>query len=83
MNLENFRQVLLALLHRRPFKPFTVELKTGTRFEIDHADATVIREGVAIFIAPGFVPTYFDYDSVTQIIDAPAHAEGNEADRAK
>lgn len=83
MNLENFRKVLLALMDRKPFKPFTVELKTGVRVEIDHPKATVMREGVAIFIGPGFVPTYFDHDSVTQIIDAPAHAAGNEADRAK
>jgi hypothetical protein len=74
MTTDNFRKVLLAFLHRRPFKPFTVELNTGIRFEIDAPDATVVREGVAVFIAPGFVPTYFDQESVTQIIDAPAHA---------
>ena len=74
MTTDNFRKVLLAMLHRRPFKPFTVELNTGVRFEIDAPDATVIREGVAIFYAPGFVPTYFDHDSVNQIIDSPAHA---------
>jgi hypothetical protein len=74
MTTENFRKVLLAMLDRRPFKPFTVELNTGVRFEIDHPDATVIREGVAIFIGPGFVPVNFDHDSVTQIVDAPAHA---------
>jgi hypothetical protein len=79
MSTENFRKVLLAMMHRRPFKPFTVELKTGVRIEIDHPEATVIREGVAVFIGPGFVPTYFDHDSVTQIIDAPAHAAGGES----
>ncbi len=66
--------MLLAMIRRKPFKPFTVELNTGARIEIDYPDATVIREGVAIFIAPGFVPIYFDHDSVTQIIDSPAHA---------
>jgi hypothetical protein len=74
MTTDNFRKVLLAMLHRRPFKPFTVELNTGVRFEIDAPDATVIREGVAIFYAPGFVPTHFDHDSVNRIIDSPAHA---------
>ena len=74
MTIDNFRKVLLAMLDRKPFKPFVVELNTGVRFEIDHPKATVIREGVAIFYAPGFVPTYFDHDSVTQIIDSPAHA---------
>jgi hypothetical protein len=74
MTTENFRKVLLAMIHRKPFKPFTVELNTGCRFEIDHPEAAVIREGVAVFVGPGFVPVNFDHESVTQIIDSPAHA---------
>jgi hypothetical protein len=74
MTAESFQKVLLAMIRRKPFKPFTVELNTGNRIEVDHPEATVIREGVAIFIGPGFVPVYFDHDSVTQIIDSPAHA---------
>lgn len=42
MTTENFQKVLLAMIRRRPFKPFTVELNTGSRFEIDHPEATVI-----------------------------------------
>ncbi len=80
MTTDNFRKVLLAFLHRRPFKPFTIELNTGTRFEIDGPEATVIREGVAIFIAPGFVPIDFDNESVTEIIDSPAHAAPGKKD---
>ena len=74
MTTDNFRKVLLAMMRRKPFTPFTIELNTGDRIEIDHPEATVIREGVAVFIGPGFVPVYFDHDSVTQIIDSPAHA---------
>lgn len=74
MTAENFRKVLLAMIRRTPFKPFTIELNTGVRIEVDHPEATVIREGVAIFIGPGFMPVYFDHDGVTQIIDSPAHA---------
>lgn len=72
MTAESFTKVLLAMIRRRPFKPFTVELHSGDRFEIDHPEATVLRDGVAIFVAPGFVPIYFDHDSVVQIIDSPA-----------
>ena len=72
MTTENFEKVLLAMLNRRPFKPFTVELHGEQRFEIDHPNATVLRQGVAIFLAPGPVPVYFDHDSVVQIIDSPA-----------
>ena len=74
MTTENFQKVLLAMIHRQPYKPFTVELNTGIRIEIDYPEATVIRDGVAIFIGPGFVPVSFDHDSVTWIIDSPAHA---------
>lgn len=74
MTVENFRNVLLAKLRRRRFKPFTVELHGGERFEADCEEATVVREGVAIFYAPGFVPNFFDHESVNRFIDAPAHA---------
>lgn len=74
VNAESFEKVLRAMINRRPFKPFTVEFKTGQRVEVDAPDATLMRQHVAIYIAPGFVPIYFDSDSVIQIIDSPAHA---------
>jgi hypothetical protein len=74
MTVETFEKVLRAMMRRTPFKPFTVELHGGERFEIDAPDATVIREGVAIFYAPGFVPNYFDHLSVNRFIDSPAYA---------
>ena len=74
MTVENFEKVLLAMLNRRPFKPFTIELHGGERFEIDAPNATVLRQGVAIFLAPGPVPIYFDNLSVNKLIDSPAHA---------
>ena len=84
MTTENFEKVLLAMIRRRPFKPFTIELHGNTRFEIDHPEVTVIRQGVAIFLAPGPVPIYFDHNSVTQIIDSPASsAPGKDASRVE
>ena len=73
MTAENFNQLLEALLSRTPFKIFTVELHGGRRFEIDHPRATVFRDGIAVFIAPGGIPIWFDHDSVNQIIEAPAN----------
>ena len=80
MTTEHFEKVLLAMLNRRPFKPFTVELHGDKRFEIDHPHATVMRQGVAIFMSPGPVPIYFDHDSVVQIIDSPASAAPGRGD---
>lgn len=70
MTSENFDTVLTALRERTPFQVFTVELNGGQRFEVDHPKALVIRDGVAVFLAPGGVPIWFDHDSVNQIIGA-------------
>jgi hypothetical protein len=72
MTPENFELLLEKHLARAPFHVFTIELHGGKRFEIDHPRATVIRDGIAVFIAPGGVPVWFDHESVSQIIDAPA-----------
>ena len=47
-----FDETLGAFRKRAPFRPFTVALVNGDRFEVDHADALVVRDGVAIFVAP-------------------------------
>ena len=73
MTAENFDQLLESMLSRTPFRVFTIELHGGKRFEIDHPRATVYRDGVAVFVAPGGVPVWFDHESVSQIIDAPAN----------
>jgi hypothetical protein len=75
MTAENFDLVLNALRTRKPFTVFTVELHGGERFEVDHPGAIVIRDGVAVFLAPGGRPVWFDHDSVNQIIGAPANTE--------
>ena len=72
MTAENFDQVLEGLRQRQPFQVFTVELNGGQRFEVDHPGALVVRDGVAVFIAPGGVPVWFDHESVMQFIGASA-----------
>ncbi len=70
MTADNFNIVLEALRGHKPFTVFTVELHGGRRFEVDHPNAIVIRDGVAVFLAPGGIPIWFDHDSVNQIIGA-------------
>ena len=72
MTAEDFERVLNGLADVAPFQEFTVELRCGQRFEVDHPRAMVVRDGVAVFLAPGGVPIWFDHDSVNQIIAAPA-----------
>jgi hypothetical protein len=45
-----------------------VELVSGDRFQVDHPEALVLRDGVAAFIAAGGVPTLFDHEGVWQIV---------------
>ena len=69
---DNFDQVMAGLRQLQPFRIFTVELNGGRRFEVDHPGALVVRDGVAVFIAPGGIPIWFDHESVSQVIGAPA-----------
>jgi hypothetical protein len=74
MTLENFETIIGTLVTRTPFRPFTVELVGGSRFEVDGPRARVARDGVAVFVAPGGVPIWFEHESVTQIIGETAEA---------
>ncbi len=75
MTPENFDEALEALTSRQPFRPFTVELHGGERFDIDHPRAVTWSEGKgAGFVGPGGILRIFDNESVVQFINAPAHA---------
>lgn len=73
MTAENFERILEGLRQLQPFRVFTVELNGGTRFEVDQPGALVARDGVAVFLAPGGVPIWFDHESVNRIVGAPAN----------
>jgi hypothetical protein len=75
MTADHFHSVLEGLRGRQPFRLFTVVLHGGRRFEVDDPWALIFRDGVAVFLAPGGVPIWFDHDSVNQIIDAPASTQ--------
>ncbi len=68
MEADNFDQTLNAFKSRSPFRPFTVALVNGDRFEVDYPDALVVRDGVAVFIGTGGVPVLFDHEGVSQFI---------------
>ena len=74
MTAEHFDEHFVFLNQRRPFQPFTVELAGGDRFEVDHPQAMVVRDGVAVYLRPGGVPVWFDHESVTQVIGDIADA---------
>ena len=67
---EHFEPALRALVRRTPFHPFTVEMLSGARIEVDHRESRVVRRGVAVFIDSQGVPTLFDHESVSQLFGA-------------
>ena len=68
MQIDNFEETLRGFKRRIPFHPFTVALVNGDRFEVDHPDALLVRDGLGVFVGPGGVPVIFDYEGVNQII---------------
>jgi hypothetical protein len=71
MTADNFERTLRAFQRRTPFKAFTVELVSGFRFQVDHPEALVFRDGVALFAAKGGVPVVFDHEGVSQVLGEP------------
>ena len=75
MDRDTFSGTIRAFKHRAPFRPFTVAMVNGDRFEIDHPDALAVRDGLAMFAAPGNVPVTFDHEGVSQVIgDLASHS---------
>lgn len=68
MDAQNFDGTMQAFKRLVPFRPFTVALVNGDRFEVGHPDALVVREGVAVYLGPGGIPVLFDHESVSQVI---------------
>jgi hypothetical protein len=76
MEIDNFDRTLAAFKRRTPFRPFTVALVNGDRFEVDHPEALVVRDGVAVYISAGGIPVLFDHEGVSQFIgDLTGQAE--------
>ncbi|MBM4072026.1 MAG: hypothetical protein FJ271_24335 [Planctomycetes bacterium] len=68
MEARNFDRTMMAFRRRVPYRSFSVVLVNGDRFEVDHHDALVVRDGVAVFVGPGGVPVLFDHEGVAQVI---------------
>ena len=75
MTVEHFETAIDALMAIRPFQPFTIELNTGQRMEVDHQGGAPL-EGQRSISSPGGPIIIFDHDSVNQIIDTPADSPG-------
>jgi hypothetical protein len=68
MELEAFSRSLRAFVRRMPFQPFTVELTSGSRFQVLHPEALAFNGGLGVYISPDGTPSLFDHESVSQLI---------------
>ncbi len=68
MDRETFAGAIRTFRQRAPFRPFTIVTISGGRYEIDHAEAILERDGVALFAGPGGVPVIFDHEGVSEIV---------------
>ena len=68
MDRETFGGTIRAYRQRAPYRPFTVVTVAGSRYEIDHPEAILERDGVALFAGPGGVPVIFDHEGVSEIV---------------
>lgn len=75
MDRDTFDGTIREFKHRTPFRPFTVAMVNGERLAVDHLDALALRDGVALFAAPGGVPVVFDHEGLSRVV-------GDVADRS-
>ena len=68
MDREIFNATIRAFRNRTPFNPFTVALVNGDRYEVDRPETLALGEGMAVFVARGNVPVFFDHEGVSQVI---------------
>ena len=68
MDRETFTAAIEAFQGRRPFRPFTVALVDGDRYEVDRPNVLALGDGAAVLLAPGNVPVFFDHEGVSQVI---------------
>ena len=64
MTATTFDDSLRTFARLGPYRPFVVELVSGTTIEVDHPEALVFRDGLAVFVGRGGVPYLFDHQGV-------------------
>jgi hypothetical protein len=68
MDRAAFAETIRAFRQRTPFRVFTVVTVSGNKYEIDHPEAILERDGVALFAGPGGVPVIFDHEGVSEVV---------------
>ncbi len=70
MTSENFARAWKGFSERQPFRPFTLELASGSRIEINHPEAVTFDEELIICKATRGIRSVIECASVVRFIDA-------------
>lgn len=70
MTPEQFIKVLRGFLKRKYFHPFTLELVSGSRIEVNHPEALWLEKELIVCRSTSGVQSVFAYESVVRFIDA-------------
>jgi hypothetical protein len=75
MDRERFEATLSRLFEAGPFRPFTISMLNGEKFEVDFPNALAFRGGIATYISSRGVPIFFDHEGVSHIARDLARVE--------
>jgi hypothetical protein len=68
MTPDNFRVVLGAFSKMKPFAPFSLELVSGARMEVNHPEALTLYKELVVYVSTSMVRSVFEYASVVRFI---------------
>jgi len=77
MNKRIFETTLKAYQIRKPFKPFAIELTSGSSVTVRHREAVVTNGGAAVYIESDGAVTIFDAHGVAQFSDRVVRRSSN------
>lgn len=77
MDRDRLDNTIEAFKRQMPFHPFTIVMTNGNRFEADHHNAVICRNGHGVFMSPGAIPIFFDHDTVSEIVGDLANSKPN------
>ena len=68
MTPENFKLVLGEFLKRKAFEPFTLEMVSGSRVEVNHPEALTLYKHLVVCVSTSRCRTVFEYAGVVRFI---------------
>jgi hypothetical protein len=68
MHQSTFDRSLRTLVRRKPFKPFMVELTSGSHFMVEHPEALAFYNGLGVYLATDGELMLFDHHTVARLV---------------